>query len=95
MVLILVSSSSSCNVMIDTQNIACSDTTVQTQASIGSNVTTANVETTHRPMSVANTSRAFQSPEFWVTNWELPGDTERGQSQEPKAPSSHRRPAAV
>lgn len=81
--------------MIDTQNIACSDTTVQTQASIGSNVTTANVETTHRPMSVANTSHAFQSPEFWVTNWELPGDTERGQSQEPKAPSSHRRPAAV
>lgn len=95
MVVILVSSSSSCNVMIDTQNIACSDTTVQTQASIWSSVTTANVETTHQPMSVANTSRAFRSPEFCFTNWVLPGDTERGQSQEPKAPSSHRRPTAL
>lgn len=72
--------------MIDAQNIAGIDPTVQTQASMCSSVTTANAETTHRPAPVVNMSCTFQSPEFWFTNWELPGDTERGQSQEPTAP---------
>lgn len=86
MVVIPVGLSSYCNIMTDTQNIAHTDTTVQTQASICSSVTTANAETTQQPMPVVNMSCAFQSPEFWLTNWELPGDTEGGQSQEPTAP---------
>lgn len=94
MVVIPVSLSSYCNTMTDTQNTACTDTTVQTQASICSSVTTANAETTQQPTPVVNMSCAFQSPEFWFTNWELPGDTERGQSQEPTAPSSHSHPTA-